>query len=173
MAGEINTIRDAIRYIAKLDDPYSVVCKVYDIDLNTMLCNCEPLEDSSAEDKSAVLIGIKINADNKTGFVLVPKDESIVVVTLTSNVDGFISMVSDVDEIYLNGNNHDGLVKVGDLVTKLNNLENKVNEIIGLYNTHVHVETSGSTLPTTSIVSGVLIPTIQANLENTTVKHGS
>ena len=62
---------------------------------------------------------------------------------------------------------------MNELVTKLNNLENKLNTFIGLYNAHVHVETGGSTSPTVSLVVGTLTPTVKANIENPLITHGN
>lgn len=165
----IETIKDAIRQINKSESTYSVVCTVSDIDLVNGVCNCTPINED------AILVNVRLNADNKDGFKLIPKDGSIVVVTLINNTTGYIAMVSEVDEIHLNGVNHDGLVKISDLIEKLNNLENKVNTIITTYNSHTHIASSfGSPTTTPAIpVNGTLTPTVQLELENTTVKHGS
>lgn len=63
-----------------------------------------------------------------------------------------------------------GLVKVIDLTTKLNNLEEKVNAIITAFNSHTHILTlstgTGSAAPTSTQVSGTLTPTQRADIEN-------
>ena len=74
------------------------------------------------------------------------------------------------DTITLNDGAYGGLVKVIDLVTKLNNLENKVNSIITAYNAHSH---PGNGLPTASTITGSLIPTNRNDIENTKINHGS
>lgn len=162
-------IRDSIREIAKSMPVYSVVCTVSDVNTTDKTCNCTPVNGD------AVLMGVRLVANNDKGFMLIPTDGSIVVVSMLNNATGFVSMCSQVDEIWLNGNNYDGLVKIGDLVEKLNNLENKVNTIINTYNAHTHVASSfGSptTTPTAPVV-GTLTPTIQLDLENLTVKQGN
>ncbi|MEI8111180.1 MAG: hypothetical protein WCH59_09345 [Chitinophagia bacterium] len=67
-----------------------------------------------------------------------------------------------------------GLVKVIELTQKLNNLENKVNSLISVFNSHVHTGvTTGAgasgTTPTT--VTGTLTPTQRADIENTKIKQ--
>jgi hypothetical protein len=82
--------------------------------------------------------------------------------------------VSD-GEIKLNDGSLGGLVKVIQLTQKLNNLENKVNQLITAYNTHVHTGVTtgaGSSAVTPSTVSGALTPTNRVDIENDLVKHG-
>ena len=86
-------------------------------------------------------------------------------------------MTSKLSEIQLNGKNYDGLVKINDLVDKLNALENKVNSIISTFNTHTHpyvnVSSPATTSPSTSPITGTLTPTQKIDLENSTVKQGN
>ena len=57
----------------------------------------------------------------KKGFVLEPKDGSIVIITPISDTLAFVAMVSEVEQIYLNGDNEGGLIKITDITTELNN----------------------------------------------------
>jgi len=166
---EITDIKDAIRRINPQTNNYSVVCTVSEIDTAKCVCNCTPI------DGSAILVNVRINASDKDGFKLIPKDGSSVLVTLINKTTGYVAMVSEVDEIHLNGINEDGIVKVNDLVTKLNNLENKVNTIIATFNAHTHVASSFGSPTTTppSPVVGTLTPTVKIDLENIKVLHGS
>jgi len=166
---EITNIKDAIRRINPQTNNYSVVCTVSDIDTVKCVCNCTPI------DGSAVLVNVRIKASDKDGFKIIPKNNSTVLVTLINKTTGYVAMVSEVDEIHLNGINEDGLVKVNDLVTKLNNLENKVNTIIATFNAHTHVASSFGSPTTTppSPVVGTLTLTVKIDLENIKVLHGS
>lgn len=112
----ITTIKDAIRRINPQTNNYSIVCTVSDIDLINGICNCTPV------DGSGVLVNVRLNADNKDGFKLIPKDNTKVLVTLINNTTGFISMVSEVDEIHLNGVTFGGIVKIVEQTAKLNQL---------------------------------------------------
>lgn len=164
-------IVEAIRAASGMDDLQyeSVLCNVSEIDTTKMLCKCSPINgDADFEE-------VRLNANYTKGFVLVPKDKSVVVVSQISNEVAYISMVSDVEQIYLAGDDNGGLVKVDDLVTKLNNLENKVNTIITTFNTHTHVASSfgAPTTPPPSPVVGTLTPTQATDLENKNVLHGN
>jgi hypothetical protein len=72
-----------------------------------------------------------------------------------------------------NEGNLGGLVKVIELTTKLNNLENKVNQLLTAFNSHTHILTlstgTGTAAPTSSQVSGTLTPTQRADIENTEI----
>lgn len=186
-----NDIINSIREMTKLDTTvYSMICTVLEIDLTNNTIDCEPL------DGGPDVLGVQL-VTQSNGFLIIPKKDSNVTITFIDDDNAFVSMYSDIDdiqmnltnnleinndktiilsttEVQLNGDNFDGLVKIGDLITKLNNLENKVNSIINTFNTHTHVASSlGSpTTPPSSPVTGTLTPTQQSDLENTKVKQG-
>jgi hypothetical protein len=162
-------LRDALRSLVKPNnDGFAKVCTVDSIDLDKLICYCIPLNGD------ADLVGVRLMANIDNGFLLIPEVNSIVVVSFLSDDSAYVSLVSKVSEVNLNGKNFDGLVKVNDLVEKLNNLENKVNTIISIYNAHTHVASSLGTPTTTPVapVTGTLTPTIKADLENTTILQG-
>ena len=108
-------IRKAIQNLAdKNDEVYSIVCKVSDVNVITKLCSCTPI------DGGAVITNVRLMADNKTGILITPKNNSIVIVTMINKYTGYVSMFSEVDEIQLNGDINGGLIKVTELTTKLN-----------------------------------------------------
>ena len=176
-------IRQAIRNIiaqylvtTKLRQPK--MCKVKSVHANpsndAMVCDCEPI------DKTAIIKNVNLSANyptNKAGFVLAPTVNSLVQVSFTDDQQAFVSMVSEVDFIYLNGNDYGGLVQVQPLVDKLNNLENMVNDLKNQYNSHTHVLTlssgTGTAAVTVSQETTTLTTTQKADLENTTVLHGT
>lgn len=162
-------LRDALRSLVKPNnDGFAKVCTVDSVDLTTLTCYCVPLNDD------ADIINVRLMANIDNGFLLIPEVDSIVVVSFLSDSSAYVSLVSKVSEVHLNGKNFDGLVKVNDLVEKLNNLENKVNTIISTYNAHTHVASSFGTPTTTPVaqVTGTLTPTIKQDLENITILQG-
>jgi hypothetical protein len=162
-------IREAIRTLVGYEDLAtfeSMICTVSQINLTTKTCKCVPINGD------ADFLDVLLCVGEKDGFVLIPKNNSLVAVTQLNDTDAMVTMVSEVDGILLNGDANGGLVKVIQLTTKLNNLENKVNALLTAYNSHVHVETGGTTAPTVSTVAGALTPTTQNEIENTTVQHG-
>lgn len=166
-----NDIIDSIRKIAKENEEiYSIVCKVKNINVTEKICDCEPI------DGSADLLNVRLMAENKTGFLIIPTDGSIVIVTMLNKYTGYVSMFSEVDEIQLNGDNEDGLVKVNDLVTKLNNLENLVNNILTTLKTTTIPLAPSGTYPFAPLYAAfnLIAPiTNKTDIENNKVKHGS
>ena len=165
-------ITEAIKALSGFDDLQfeSVACIVSNVDTTAMTCDCAPINGD------AHFLEVRLNADYKKGFTLIPKDESVVIISQLSDATAYVSMVSDVDQIYLAGDANGGLVKVDDLVTKLNNLENKVNVMIGIFNAHVHTGVTtgpGSSAVSPTLITGTLTPTTANDLQNNKVKHGN
>ncbi len=107
---------------------------------------------------------VKLMTSVGDGLLLIPEVGSSV-----SVLDGQIIGYSDLDEIWLSGQQYGGLVKVSELVDKLNNLENKVNSVITTFNAHTHASTGSPAVPQ---LTGTLTPTTINDLENPDVKHG-
>jgi len=151
-------ITEAIKTLSGFDDLQfeSVACIVSNISVTDMTCDCAPINGD------ADFLEVMLNADYKKGFTLIPKDKSVVIITQLSDATAYVSMVSEVDEIYLAGDANGGLVKVNSLVTKLNTLENIINQIA------VWALTVTPPLTITP-----LTPTTANDLQNNTVKHGN
>ena len=138
---------------------------------------CEVLLNTGEEQSR--IPNVKLQAGIGDGLLLIPNEGSEVIVCYSSKdyVPPYIVLTSDIEFVYLvasntitlNDGTYGGLVKVVDLVTKLNNLENKVNSIISAYNTHSH-PANGS--PTASTITGSLTPTNRNDIENTKITHG-
>ena len=150
---------------------HSVVCTVSKaVDMTTKTCYCTPINGD------ADIFNVRLIADKtKDGFILIPKQDSVVVVTFESESSAYVSMVSQVDEIHLAGVNYGGLGKTADITTRLNNLENKVNALVSYTATHVHAGVTvgaGVTGVTATPVVGALTLTTQADISSTKVFHG-
>lgn len=149
---------------------YSIVCKVVAVDIGARSCTCTPINGG------AELQDVRIQADlNSTaGIFIEPVIDSNVIVSFLSSEIAFISLFTDIenikidvsDKITFNGGTNGAMVKIGDLVTQLNDIENKVNDIIATYNNHTHVETGGTTNATLSIVLGFLPLTTTTDIDN-------
>lgn len=163
-----NDIKKAIKTLASEVDINTVVCKVSNINTTKNTCTCTPI------DGTAEILGVRLMAENSKGFLIIPKDGTTVIVNMINTFTGYISMFSEVDKIYLNGDTYSGLVKIDDLITKLNNLENKVNELVLYSQTHIHSGGTimGSTGTGTPPITTSLTPTIKNDLENKNVVHG-
>ena len=131
-------------------------------------------------DKTAIIKSVNLSANyptNKAGFILAPTINSIVKVAFTDDQQAFVSMVSEVDFIYLNGNDYGGLVQVQPLVDKINALENNLNAVLAaLKGITVTIPSGGGAVafaPFFSAISSITPTTQKADLENTTVLHGT
>ena len=162
-------LRDALRSLVKPNnDGFSKVCTIDSVDLTLLTCYCVPLNGD------ADIINVRLMANIDNGFLLIPEVESIVVVSFLSDDSAYVSLVSKVSEIQLNGKNFDGLVKVQELTDKLNALENKVNDLITACQSQVVTLAPSGTFPLASFFTSVtpLTPTQQTDIENITVKQG-
>jgi len=148
----------------------SLVCTVDSYDATTKTCYCVPLADFPDIQQ------VRICPDSGTGNIVFPKVGSKVLVSFMSDSSAYISMFSEIDAMYLGGDANGGLVKVVDLVTKLNNLENKLNSLLNVFTVWVPVPNDGAAslkALTVPPVTTQLTPTVKANIENTIIKHGT
>jgi hypothetical protein len=162
-------LRDALRSLVKPNnDGFAKVCTVDSVDLTTLTCYCVPLNDD------ADIINVRLMANIDNGFLLIPEVNSIVVVSFLSDDSAYVSLVSKVSEVQLNGKNFDGLVKVQELTDKLNALENKVNDLITACSSQVVTLAPSGTFPLASFFTSVtpLVPTQQLEIENITILQG-
>lgn len=172
MATQSRDIAEAIRTLSGMDDlTYeSSVCTIIkgSIDTTNMTCDCDPL------DGSAYLLDVRLNANYTKGFTLIPKDESIVIVTQLSDATAYVSMVSEVDEIYLAGDANGGLVKVQIASTAFNTLQTEINTlkaaITALMAGYAPID-GGAALATFNLI---VLPQIDiSQIENNKVLHGN
>ena len=173
MSVQVTDIRQAIQALSGLNDLQyeGVVCNVSDIDLATFTCTCTPI------DGSAEFYDVLLNADADKGFTLIPANGSLVIIQQTSQANAYLTMVSKVDQVYLAGDANGGLVKVNDLVSKLNRIENDINVLKLVFSTWVPVASDGGAalkVAAATWFAQQLIPITTANdLQNNTVKHGN
>ena len=194
---EKRKILEAIQRISGTFDkdiPQLIICTVDSFDLETQTCECTPV----GGDSTTTIPGVQLKAEPNDGILIIPKIGSTVIVAFSLKTSAYIFMFSDIDsvdiiipsatvggnptrikieegKITFNDGTFDGLVKVNDLVTKLNNLENKVNSIIAIFNAHVHsgVTTgAGSSAISPTPVSGTLTATVKNDVENGLITHG-
>lgn len=160
--------------------------KAINIDQNNCVCDVD-LENG------VVLHKVKLKATeaaNDKGIVIVPKNKSYVVAAMVEGVEADWCLVqySEIDsaafffknggkvelkdngEVHLNGSNFGALVKIDELVKKINALEQKHDAFVGEYNGHVH--TNHGITPTVASTSLIGSQTTVADLKNDKVKHG-
>lgn len=152
---------DALRSITKPNnDGFSKVCTVDSVDLTNLTCYCVPIND----DADIQEVRLMANIDN--GFLLIPEVDSIVVVSFLSDSSAYVSMVSKVSEIQLNGTNYGGLIKIDDLTSSINTMINNIN--IQLTAIAAGIAAGGGSYTPTPLTTFN-----KTTYENTTVKQGN
>jgi hypothetical protein len=132
-------------------------------------CDVTPLTDNATTSYPSVLL----MAESDDGVLIVPTIGSNVIVNVSKRGVAYVCMFSEVDKITIitktltqfNDGSFGGLVKVQELVDKINRLENT-------FNTHVHAGvTSGgsSTAPPSSTIAPI---TMKTDIENDKITHG-
>lgn len=125
------------------------------------------------ENGSKVLIGLIENSDMNAMLLMAEQIKSCSI-TLEN---GFKLHLKDDGTMAMNGDTLGGLIKIDDLVTTLNKIENAVNQLKNEFNAHTHpsppapanpVVTSPPTVPSTVN----LMTTAKSELENARISHG-
>jgi hypothetical protein len=166
----------------KEDKVRIVVGTVESIQGNTCTCT---INDQS------ILPAVNLQAGVCDGILIIPSIGSTVVIMYSTQINPFVVLYSDIDKAYLqvglasiemladgsitlNDGTDGGLVKGDPLVEKLNNLENKVNDLITTFNTHTHNVISVGSPTATAIptISGELTPTKASEIESQSIKYG-
>jgi hypothetical protein len=173
-----------------LDQVSLVTANVVSVDEALGTCTVEAISGNAATS----IEGVEFQTVVSDGILVIPRVGSEVKVIYSKYTTPLIIQYSEVEKVYLaadlvqmdydktnvncedftfNQGDNKGLVKVVSLTTKLNNLENKVNEIISTFNAHFHTSAAAGspTTPTATPIVGIIIPTQQEDIENTKITH--
>ena len=180
-------ISEAVKKLANTQPPSDnvLLCIAKNIREQDFICDAEPI------DGSADIQDVKFCIDEHTNFVLVPKENTTILVVMDTDVSGFVVMTSEIQKIILsvndgakieikeetitfNSGDFGGLVKIQPLIDKINRLENQLNSLYSLLKTHVHpVSAVGSPTGNSPNLAGLTnIDLTQKNeLENLNITH--
>jgi len=176
------TIKELIQKLSREGlEIYSLPCKVTAIDEGARTCTVEPLNG----DPEVFKVKLQADPDLEEGIAIIPAKDSTVIVSFLANNKAFVSLYSSIDKILIdtpeviyNGGDNGGLINIEDLVAKLNNLENALNNHITAYNSHIHQapQAPTGTIPTNPPQvpdsSNTISPTTQvSDLEDDKIKH--
>ena len=162
------------------------------VDSDGMTCTVQLTADAVGSPTDGILLNVI--TDNTNGMNLVPAVNAHCVVaevdgpgqlkqllwaseyTKIKGTAGSSQFTVENDLIQFNDGSLDGMVKVAALKTKLNNLENLVNDLVTKFNSHTHILTltmgTGTAAPTVAPETTTLTPTVQADIENTKITQG-
>lgn len=169
-------IKEALTAIMGLDQPEitSVICTVDEdsVDLVALTCTLTPVGRQDKYYNARLSAAESVNQS----LVVIPKSGSYVIAALINQNDVYVTMISESEKIMLHGETFGGLVKVEALVSRLNDIETTLDQLISNFKLHIH---PGGTLPSGSTGAITPIPTIQdagtsklSDLQNENVKHG-
>jgi hypothetical protein len=183
-------IREAVRHLAGThgkDEVFLVQCEVNSV--NEAARTCDVTTISGRSQYSIDDVALMPIVDD--GVLIIPTVGSTVLVIHNNRNVKFIAQFSEIDKIFIvsgsstleikdgsikfNDGSFDGLVKIKDLVTKLNNLENDINNLKLAFSSWTVVPTDGGAALKASAASWYgqqLTKTQQSDLENTKVTHG-
>jgi hypothetical protein len=144
-----------------IDTVYLVTANVISVDENAGTCSVETISGNA----SVNLTNVELQTVISDGLLIVPRVDSEVKVIYSKYTTPFIVQYSEIEKMYLSADlvqfddgSKGGLVKVIDLTSKLNAIENKINNII----------TWGATV-TPPLITTPLMPTQRADIENTNI----
>jgi hypothetical protein len=176
-----NDVRESIQKIAGTYNKEVVsitICTVQAVNEAARTCDCVP----TTGEGTTLIPGVLLSAEANDGILLLPTVGSTVIVAFTSRMTAFLLMTSDVDKVIIqaanlvqfNDGTMGGLVQVAALTTKLNNIENMLNDLATKFNIHTHVVAAapGTSAIPIPLETMTLVNTIRANIENTLVTHG-
>lgn len=184
----MSDLRNIIRQLAQPDgETVAMVCTVDEVDKTARTVDCTPINEG------APLLGVNLQANQGAdfGLCLFPEKGSFVVVgfvadgaagvvLLTERIEsaeiviGDISAVIDKSAVSFNGGRLGGLVKVEDLTTRLNLIENSVNDLKNIIAAWVPVTQDGGAALKSAITSWAASPlavTARSDYENEKVKQ--
>lgn len=120
---------------------------------------------------------VRLTAGTTAGlqFMILPADNSAVIIQPISDNDFYVSQYSVVAKIMAGDGSLGGMVEVINLTTKLNNLESLLNKIVNSVNTWVPVAGDGGAALKTLITAAApvaLTNTLRGDIENTNFTQG-
>lgn len=157
---------------------YSVACSVDSVDENERTIDCTPINGN------AQIFGARLQSgiNGTNGLCVFPVVGSVVIVTFMNKLTGYVSTFSEIDkilidtntEVIFDGGNNGGLIKVNDLVSKMNNIENDLNSLKNILSIWAPVPSDGGASLKTALASyfaQTITPTIKTDIENDKIKH--
>jgi hypothetical protein len=146
-----------------------LTCNVESVDIANRSCVVTTISGAVS-----LSLEVSLQASVSDGLIIEPKINSTVFVLFSKNTKPFIIQFSDIENYIFNGVDFGGFVKVIELTEKLNNLENKLNDLITACSNQIVTLAPSGTFPLASFFTTVtpLTATQQTEIENQNIKHG-
>lgn len=156
---------DCIRKIANIEDVKVLVCKVTSVTGRS--CDVTPISGDAPIKK----VRLNANITGTAGILITPVINSDVLVVMLSPVDSFVAMFSEIDSIAIDDGLNDGLIKINELTSKLNDLITQINALKSDYIAHTHPTPAGLSSAPTVPYTGTFSTFSKNDYENNKVKH--
>jgi hypothetical protein len=165
--GDPVNIKDLLLKLVKGAIPVSsVIATVISVDKHKCTIDANPLSGASL----CLDVRLAARESNPEGIVLFPKVGSTVIISMIDNnrSNMFVSMYSEIEDVQFHDGINGGLVKVKELVGRLNRLESRITS-----HQHLYLSPAGSAIPTTAdpASNATMPPTSVSELENIRIKH--
>lgn len=175
----MTNIADMIHKIANPTTTDKV--RMFDANVESVDMDARTCEVTMLGGESSNVITARLMASVNDGAIYKPTVNSTVIITMSDYVQPYVSCYSGIDEIIWLGGEYEGVPIVKHptdatkgLLVKIKAIEDKLNTLLSNYNTHVHTGVTtggGSSGTTTSVVSGSLTPTVQADIQHPNITH--
>jgi len=167
-------ISEAIRHLAGThseDKVFFTDGEVIDVDIKSRTCTVS----FSSTKRNETRDDVRLMSSIDDGVLITPTKGSTVTVIFSTFTQPVVISFTENDRIDLRGGDLGGIPIVGQLLKKLNNLENFCNDLASKFNSHIHtgVQTGvGVSGPTNIQEQTTLTPTVLEEIENENVTHG-
>lgn len=96
---------------------YSEIGTAVNVSVDKRTCDFEPIGD----DATRYNIRLQSIISENKGFVLIPKENSTIVVTFLNNSTGFVSLTSEIEKIHFEAGGEDLKIILNDLISEIKN----------------------------------------------------
>lgn len=147
----------------------NLLATVVSVDTDAKTCEVTTLKDEMT------IFDVRLIANNGDGVLMTPSVDSIVGVCMINEIEGFVSLYSQVDSIKWGDGANGGLIKISDLVAQINIIETDLNTLKTAISGWVAVPNDGGAAlktATTAWAGASLTNTVNADIENDTITHG-
>lgn len=116
-----NVIRQMVENFAQ--DTKSMIGKVTEVDVNERTCTVLPLQYEKEDDELVIYdVMFQAGGSSNSGLTLVPKIDSLVMVSFIEEDTAYISLMSDVDKISIKSEQEDLKAILTDMLTAIEQL---------------------------------------------------
>ena len=170
-------IRQAIQAICNevMEDTYAVAGTVVSVDQDpetlAYTCEVQPFDEDEAP-----YVDVRLQASPDNGLLMIPSEGSMVIIGLMNENTGYVAMYSKLDSIQFMDGSFGGLIKITDLVEKLNVLEDDLNNLKSAINGWTPVANDGGAALKSALATylgNTITPTMETDIENDKVTHGT